>query len=175
MTNLSIEKHKFCAENVCIDLFGVYTSVRHLLNISDEISNDQVHERAVNYYFNHKGRQRIVLFHIIKCTIIEINSYGWCDDAKRQALAVLYDIIICLVCQRQDDKGQSIVTIKFYGKKSSLGKKFVYMLYDETKFNFYPLHVTNKENSTDRITTFDDHDMVKSLLHIYIKDDLKCE
>ncbi len=54
-------------------------------------------------------------------------------------------------------------------------KFFSHMHYDENTFNYYPLSVTNNENSNEEITKFNYNDIVKELLRIYIKDELKCD
>ncbi len=79
-----------------------------------------------------------------------------------------------MICLKQNEENQSIVTIKFYGENPSSEKRFIYIHYNETNFNYYPLSVTNNENSNEEITKFNYNDIVKELLRIYIEDELKC-
>ncbi len=84
------------------------------------------------------------------------------------------EVKICLICKGQDDKEQLIVTIKFYGEKTSLNQKRLCMLYDETEYSFTSLYVTDKETQTEKMTTFNYDDTMKNLLREYIKNDLQC-
>jgi hypothetical protein len=58
MTNLSIDTHRFRTGEICDDSSGVYKAVCRLLNISDE----ELHQRTVNYYFDHKSRHPIFVY-----------------------------------------------------------------------------------------------------------------
>ncbi len=83
--------------------------------------------------------------------------------------------MICVIDLKQNEKNQAIVTIKFYWENSSLEKKCIYMCYDETTCNYYPLSVTNNENLNEKMTKINYDDIVKELIRIYIKDEIKCE
>ncbi|CAF3842507.1 unnamed protein product [Rotaria sordida] len=124
MNEISAEIHKFSCGNVYGDAFSLYTFFRHLLRLSDDISNQQLREKVANYIFQHEDMHYNALCGLPNGATIEQcrnqikNSNMQIIDLELQALAMLYKKTICLIYKRKNIKDVE-VSICLYGSVES--------------------------------------------------------
>lgn len=174
MTNLTGTNYRFYAGDIYHGSTGIYKAVHDLLNRENQIFVDQIHQQTVGYYFQHKSEKSTGFFFYLnnEHIIVEENEYGWGEDARRQTLAILHDVMICVLTHGENE---TPIQVSYYGENPSSGKKFIYMFYDETTLYYYPLYANDEANPLNKLTTFIHNNTVENLLGVFVRDRFHCE
>ena len=61
MFNLSVDTHRFNTGTITDGSYQIYEAARHLLNMTPMMSDEQMKEQIVNYYFADKSKRSIDL------------------------------------------------------------------------------------------------------------------
>ena len=80
-----------------------------------------------------------------------------------------------MICVITRGENEPTIQVSYYGENPSLGKKFIYMLYDETTLYYYPLYANDEGDSLNEFTTFIHNNTVKNLLGVFVRDRFHCE
>jgi hypothetical protein len=105
----------------------------------------------------------------------EIKKDKWGGGPELQAVALLYQMAICVVNVAHKNQPDFSVNVTVHEKDDQPFQKCVYIIYDREANHYDALCLCNTNNPNEQITIFDHHDpTVKNLLLKFIRNQLNC-